>query len=70
MEKEMTFEQAMKRLEEIAGIIQKNECSLDEGLKLYEEGLELAKFCDEELNVFQSRLNELASKEELNNVNR
>ncbi|MBR0230586.1 MAG: exodeoxyribonuclease VII small subunit [Erysipelotrichaceae bacterium] len=64
MDKEMTFEQAMKRLEEIAQIIQKNECSLDEGLKLYEEGLKLAGFCDEKLNVFQSRLNELSSKEE------
>ena len=68
MEKEMTFEQAMKRLEEIAGIIQKNECTLDEGLKLYEEGLELAAFCDEKLNVFQKKLNELSSRGDFNNV--
>ena len=68
MDKEMTFEQAMKRLEEIAAIIQKNECTLDEGLKLYEEGLKLAAFCDEKLTVFQNRLNELASKEEFTNV--
>ena len=64
MDKEMTFEQAMKRLEEITSIIQKNECSLDEGLKLYEEGLELAKYWDEKLTVFQNKLNELNSIEE------
>ena len=64
MDKEMTFEQAMKRLEEITSIIQKNECTLDEGLKLYEEGLVLAKYCDEKLTVFQNKLNELNSTEE------
>ena len=44
MDKELTFEEAMKRLEEITAVIQKNECTLDEGLKLYEEGLKLAEF--------------------------
>ena len=59
MDKNMTFEQAMKRLEEITALIQKSDCSLDEGLKLYQEGLELSRFCDEKLKVFTNRLNEI-----------
>ncbi len=63
-EKEMTFEEAMKRLEEITQLIQKSECSLDESLKLYEEGLNLAKFCDEKLKVFDDKLNQLNKEDD------
>lgn len=65
MDKQITFEEAMKRLEEITGIIQKNECTLDEGLKLYEEGLKLAKYCDDKLKSFSAKLNELTSQENI-----
>ena len=60
MDKELTFEEAMKRLEEITGVIQKNECTLDEGLKLYEEGLKLAEFCNRKLKMFSDKLNDLS----------
>ncbi len=64
MDKEITFEAAMKRLEEIANIIQKNECSLDEGISLYEEGLKLARYCSEKLNGFQERLQQINNGEQ------
>ena len=35
MDQELTFEKAMKRLEEISQRIQNPQCSLDEGLQLY-----------------------------------
>ena len=59
----MSFEEAMKRLEEITGIIQKNECSLDEGLKLYQEGVDLARYCSDKLNAFSRKLEEIATGE-------
>ena len=62
--KEISFEAAMKRLEEIANVIQKNECSLDEGIKLYEEGLKLARYCSEKLNGFQEKLQQLNDGEQ------
>ncbi len=64
MDKEITFEAAMKRLEEIVNIIQKNECSLDEGISLYEEGLKLARYCSEKLNGFQERLQQINNGEQ------
>jgi len=49
MKKSMTFEQAMKRLEEISGNIQLNDITLDESVKLYSEATELIAFCGAKL---------------------
>ena len=57
--KELTFEQAIQRLEEITNLIQKSECTLDQGIKLYQEGLELSNFCQDKLSIFQKQLSEL-----------
>ena len=62
----MTFEKAMKRLEEITQLIQKPDCSLDDALKLYQEGIELSSFCDSKLKDFTTRLTELNRKAEGN----
>ena len=43
---ELTFEQAMKRLEEIVSLLEKGEATLDEMLALYEEGSALMRRCN------------------------
>ena len=43
--KTKTFEEALSRLEEIVTIMEKGELSLDDTVKLYKEGVELASFC-------------------------
>lgn len=50
MKKKMTFEQAMNRLEEIARALESGDTPLEESIKIYEEGTELLKFCEEKLN--------------------
>lgn len=49
------IEQDIKRLEEISNIIEKG-TSLDESLKLYEEGCLLAKSCLKELEKAKGKL--------------
>ena len=44
MEK-MTFEQAIKRLEEIVELIENNETSLEESVELLQEGVQLSQYC-------------------------
>ncbi len=44
-----TFETAMARLEEISDILSANTVTLDESLKLYEEGVKLLKLCNDKL---------------------
>ncbi len=39
------FEQAMARLETIVSELEKGELSLDESLKIFEEGVKLSKTC-------------------------
>ena len=49
MEK-MTFETAIKRLEEITLLIEKGELTLDESIKLYEEGVKLVNLCNNKIS--------------------
>ena len=67
-ETNLTFEEAMKRLEEITNLLQKNDCTLDESLKLYEEGLQLSAFCDQKLSAFNEKLAELVKENEEENA--
>lgn len=43
--KQITFEQALKELEDIVANLEKNDLSLDESMKLYSKGNELSAFC-------------------------
>ncbi len=44
-----TFEQSLKRLEDIVNRLERGDVPLEESLRLYEEGLELSKVCSERL---------------------
>lgn len=59
---ELTFEQAMKRLEEIVQQLEKNEAPLEETIALFEEGLSLTKKCDLDLKKFETKINEIVKE--------
>ena len=44
--KELTFEEALSRLEEIVHKLESGEGSLSDSLKLYEEGISLIRSCN------------------------
>lgn len=44
-----TFEANLEKLEQLVKILETGEKSLDESVKLYNEGIELAKTCHQEL---------------------
>lgn len=56
----MTFESATTRLEEIVKLLERGNSSLDESLKLYEEGVALVRFCNEALDNAEKRIKILA----------
>jgi exodeoxyribonuclease VII small subunit len=56
----MTFEAATLRLEEIVKLLERGNSSLDESLKLYEEGVALVRFCNEALDNAEKRIKILA----------
>ena len=46
MEENLSFEEAMKKLEEIANELEKNDLDLDMSMKKFEEGMNLSKYCN------------------------
>lgn len=56
MAKEITYEEAVKRLEEIVTLLEKNEATLDESMKLFEEGTKLSAICNKKLNDAKQKI--------------
>ncbi len=56
------FEKAIKRLEEINDKLSTGSESLDDSMKLFEEGLQLIQKCDQKLKGFETSINELVDK--------
>ena len=52
----------MKRLEDIVKQLESNEAPLEETISLFEEGLVLAKQCDQQLKQFENKVNELVTE--------
>jgi len=52
----LSFEDALKRLEEIVHRLETGEAKLDEAINLYEEGSRLRRQCAERLDAAQARI--------------
>ncbi|MCK5534172.1 exodeoxyribonuclease VII small subunit [bacterium] len=63
VKKEIKFEKALKRLEEIVQKLEQNENELEESLKLFEEGIKLSGFCSTKLNEVKKKIEILTNKE-------
>lgn len=55
----MNFEKRLSRLEEIVQKMEKGEISLDESLKLFEEGVSLSRECQKELTNAEAQVQKL-----------
>ena len=66
-EKELKFEDGLKRLEEIVAKLESGNLPLDDSLKLFEEGVKLVRFCNERLAEAQQKV-ELLTKDQAGNV--
>ncbi len=60
--KEISFEQAMERLEEIVRLLEDGKAPLDASLKLFEEGVKLVGRCKETLDSAEQRVKILTEK--------
>ncbi|MBP5460015.1 MAG: exodeoxyribonuclease VII small subunit [Clostridia bacterium] len=63
-QKQMTYEEAMTRLEKIVSMLENDTLSLDESLKLFEEGTNLARFCNKTLDEAELKITKLNSGDE------
>lgn len=59
VKKEKTFEESFNRLEKILETLEGEDCSLEDTISLYEEGLTLTKICYDKLNNAELRIKEI-----------
>ena len=64
MATEWTFEKAMTRLEQIVATLEGGRCTLDESLKLFEEGTKLTAYCSKALKTAEQKNIKLTAVEE------
>lgn len=60
---ELTFEQAMTRLEQIVATLEGGRCTLDDSLKLFEEGTKLTAYCAEQIKTAEQKIIKLTAVE-------
>ncbi len=53
---DMSFEQAMKELEEVVGKLERGEVALEDSIKLYERGAALKKRCEAKLRQAEEKV--------------
>lgn len=61
--KKPNFEQSLSRLEEITQQLENGSLSLDESLKMFEEGIKLSRFCEQKLSDAEQKLEILKSSD-------
>ena len=59
MEQQIRFEEAMQKLSEIVEKLEGGEGSLDEMIRLYEEGMSLVKSCETQLDAYEAKIEKL-----------
>ncbi|HPR17795.1 MAG TPA: exodeoxyribonuclease VII small subunit [Candidatus Cloacimonadota bacterium] len=62
MKEKIKFEDALKRLEEIISQLENGEKEIDEIVKLFEEGSELAASCNLKLEQVENKIETLTQK--------
>ncbi len=55
-EKKEKFEDALDKLEKIVSQLEEGDISLEESLKLFEEGIRLSRFCNQKLDEAEKRV--------------
>lgn len=60
MAKKISFEESLLRLKEIVDALEKGNTSLEESMKLFEEGSKLAAVCYETLKKAEQKVTEIS----------
>ena len=53
---DLTFEQALRRLEEIVEALETEDLDLDKSLQFFEEGVSLSRHCNQQLQAAEKRI--------------
>lgn len=60
---DLTYEHAIKELENIVSKLENSEVSLEESISLFEKGTELVKICNGKLNTAEQKFTQLLKED-------
>lgn len=58
----MSFEEAMRQLEDILAMLESGELELEQSLRLFQSGMELSVYCQQLLKDAEGRIQQLTQK--------
>ncbi|WP_047984174.1 exodeoxyribonuclease VII small subunit [Ornithinibacillus californiensis] len=61
--KELTFEEAMEKLEEIIGKLEEGDVPLEKAISYYQDGMVLSKICGDKLNHIQEKMVQIMNEQ-------
>ena len=64
----MTYEEAIKRLEEIVSLLENNEIALEDSIALFQEGIKLSKICNDKLNNIEDKVAKILVDDKLEDL--
>ena len=62
-DRKYTFEEAMQELEKIVERLEEGEVPLEEAIAIYKQGMELSKFCHEQLKQAEEQMVHIMTEE-------
>ena len=65
----ITFEQAMNRLEEIVSALENNQISFEKSVELFQEGIQLTKLCNDKLEGIENKVAKILVDGKLEDLN-
>jgi len=60
---ELSFEEALRQLEEIVNKLEKEDIPLEKAINYYQEGMKLSKLCDDILQNAQEKMTQILNDE-------
>ncbi|MFS0672769.1 exodeoxyribonuclease VII small subunit [Ornithinibacillus sp. 179-J 7C1 HS] len=61
--KDLTFEEAMEKLEEIIGKLEEGDVPLEKAISYYQDGMHLSKICSDKLNHIQEKMVQIMNEQ-------
>ena len=64
----LTFEKAMKELEELVDSLDKGDVSLDEAIAAYDRGSQLKDYCEKKLQEAKMKVDTIQASDNINSI--
>ncbi len=61
--KELSFEEAMTKLEEIVNKLEDGDVPLEKAIQYYQEGMQLSKFCSDKLTNVEKQMEQIMNEQ-------